>query len=131
MRGLSGHVLLVARGNERETHASAGNRQGRFGTLISMFYGRVPARFACCGAGARSGRLPVAVAGFMLTALAIMALGMASTFAVRRSLHRSGVGAISLNTAGNTLIPVVLLGSNPAAASNRERVLRPWTAPDA
>jgi FHS family glucose/mannose:H+ symporter-like MFS transporter len=95
--------------------------KGRFGTLISMFMG--VCLLASLVAGPvldQVGYKPVAVAGFMLTALAIMALGMASTFAgAAAACTVLGVGAISLNTAGNTLIPVVLFGgANPAAASN-------------
>jgi MFS transporter, FHS family, glucose/mannose:H+ symporter len=95
--------------------------RGRFGTLISAFM------FTCLVvsliAGVVTDKLgygPVAVFGFAATALGILLLAQAKAFgsAVLCCIGL-GFGAMALNTAGNTLIPMVLFsGTNPAAASN-------------
>jgi fucose permease len=63
---------------------------------------------------------PVALLGFAVTSLSMFILAFASSFSV--ALIASvllGVGAMSLNTVGNTLIPVVLFkGQDPVRASN-------------
>lgn len=95
--------------------------KGRFGTLISMFMAVCLVASLIAGPVLdQVGYKPVAVTGFTVTSLAIMLLGMSRTFAgTAAACTLLGVGAISLNTAGNTLIPVVLFdGKNPAAASN-------------
>jgi len=95
--------------------------QGKFGTLISVFM------FSCLVASLilgvsidKLGYKPVAIFGFVLTALCIFMLAAGKSFgmAVLPCLLL-GFGAMALNTAGNTMIPVVLFGGeNPAAASN-------------
>jgi len=95
--------------------------QGKFGTLISAFM------FACLVASLivgvtidKLGYRPVAIFGFVATALCIFVLARAGTY--QTALFPCillGFGAMALNTAGNTLIPVVLFsGRNLAAASN-------------
>src|SRR5512136_1789005 len=95
--------------------------RGRFGTLISAFM------FTCLLVSLLAGLVtdkvgygPVAVFGFAAAALAIVLLARARTFASAVFCCVGlGFGAMALNTAGNTLIPVVLFGGeNPAAASN-------------
>jgi MFS transporter, FHS family, glucose/mannose:H+ symporter len=95
--------------------------RGRFGTLISAFM------FTCLVVSLIAGLVtdklgygPVAVFGFVAAALAIFLLARAQTFAAAvLCCIGLGFGAMALNTAGNTLIPVVLFGgTNPAAASN-------------
>lgn len=95
--------------------------RGRFGTLISAFM------FTCLVvsliAGVVTDKLgygPVAVFGFAAAALAMLLLARAASFAsALLCCVGLGFGAMALNTAGNTLIPVVLFGgTNPAAASN-------------
>jgi len=95
--------------------------RGRFGTLISAFM------FTCLIvsliAGVVTDKLgygPVAVFGFAAAALGILLLARAASFASAvLCCIGLGFGAMALNTAGNTLIPVVLFGgTNPAAASN-------------
>jgi fucose permease len=95
--------------------------QGKFGSLISAFM------FTCLIASLimgvvtdKIGYKPVAAFGFVATAACIFMLAYGKTYqmAVIPCLLL-GFGAMALNTAGNTLIPVVLFGGeNPAAASN-------------
>lgn len=95
--------------------------QGRFGTLISAFM--LMCLFASLVMGVvvdKLGYKPVAIFGFVVTAVCILILARGKTFsAVLLPCLLLGFGAMALNTAGNTLIPVVLFGGeNPAAASN-------------
>jgi len=95
--------------------------KGKFGTLISTFM--LTSLIASLIIGVvidKIGYKPVAIFGFVLTALCIFLLAHGRTFeAALWSCLLLGFGAMALNTAGNTLIPVVLFdGKNPAAASN-------------
>jgi fucose permease len=95
--------------------------QGKFGSLISAFM------FICLLASLVTGVVtdkigykPVAIFGFIATAACIFLLARAATYSMALiPCLLLGFGAMALNTAGNTLIPVVLFGGkNPAAASN-------------
>lgn len=95
--------------------------QGKFGSLISAFM------FSCLVASLvmgvvvdKLGYKPVAVLGFIATATCIFMLAGGNTYgSALLPCLLLGFGAMALNTAGNTLIPVVLFGGkNPAAASN-------------
>jgi fucose permease len=95
--------------------------QGKFGSLISAFM------FACLIASLimgvvvdKIGYKPVAIFGFIATAVCIFILARGQTYGMAiLPCLLLGFGAMALNTAGNTLIPVVLFGGeNPAAASN-------------
>lgn len=95
--------------------------KGKFGSLISTFM------FSCLVASLiigvvidKIGYKPVAVFGFAATALCILLLAQGKTFVMAAvACILLGFGAMALNTAGNTLIPMVLFeGQNPAAASN-------------
>jgi fucose permease len=70
------------------------------------------------------GYKPVAIFGFIVVAACIFILARGTSYltALVPCLFL-GFGAMALNTAGNTLIPVVLFGGeNPAAASNMGNV---------
>jgi len=95
--------------------------QGKFGSLISAFM------FTCLIASLivgvvidKIGYKPVAIFGFVATALCIFLLARGQTYGMAIvPCLLLGFGAMALNTAGKTLIPVVLFGGkNPAAASN-------------
>jgi fucose permease len=95
--------------------------QGKFGSLISAFM------FTCLVASLITGVVvdkigykPVAIFGFIATAVCIFVLARGQTYSTALlPCLLLGFGAMALNTAGNTLIPVVLFGGeNPAAASN-------------
>ena len=95
--------------------------KGRFGTLISAFMVMCLVASLIMGWGVdKLGYKPVAIFGFVVTAGCIFALSRGTTYgAVVIPCLVLGFGAMALNTAGNTLIPVVLFGGeNPAAASN-------------
>ncbi len=66
------------------------------------------------------GYKPVAVVGFVVTSGSMFLLAFAPSYElVRLACVFLGVGAMCLNTVGNTLIPVVLFeGKDPARASN-------------
>ncbi len=95
--------------------------EGKFGSLVSAFM------FSCLVASLIVGVVtdlvgyrPVAVSGFVLTALCTLVVARARSYGMMLApCILLGFGAIALNTAGNTLLPVVLFeGRNPAAASN-------------
>jgi fucose permease len=95
--------------------------QGKFGSMISAFM------FACLVASLIVGVVtdsigykPVAMFGFVATAICIFVFANAKTYnAAMLPCILLGFGAMALNTAGNTLLPIVLYnGENPAAASN-------------
>ncbi|MGM0653445.1 MAG: MFS transporter, partial [Bacillota bacterium] len=66
------------------------------------------------------GYKPMAIFGFVITALSFILLAIASSFpGAIIACILMGFGAMALNTVGNTLIPVVLFeGKDPARASN-------------
>ncbi|HOG29733.1 MAG TPA: MFS transporter, partial [Vicinamibacterales bacterium] len=68
----------------------------------------------------RFGYRPVAIAGFLVAAVSMLLLAVAASYATALvACILLGVGAMCMNTVGNTLIPVVLFGGkDPARASN-------------
>lgn len=68
----------------------------------------------------RFGYKPVAIVGFAVAALSMVLLRVAASYEMAiLACILTGVGAMCLNTVGNTLIPVVLFGGkDPARASN-------------
>jgi len=66
------------------------------------------------------GYKPFAILGFLVTSGSLFLLAFAPSYTlVRLACILLGIGAMSLNTVGNTLIPVVLFkGQDPARASN-------------
>lgn len=95
--------------------------EGMFGSLVmglfltscivQLFIGPLVDKF---------GYKPLAVVGFVVTSGSIFLLAFASSFSSAMvACILLGIGAMSLNTVGNTLIPVVLFeGKDPARASN-------------
>jgi fucose permease len=79
--------------------------------IVQLFIGPAVDRF---------GYKPLAVLGFVVTSASIFLLAFATSFSTAfLACVCLGVGAMSLNTVGNTLIPVVLFeGKDPARASN-------------
>lgn len=95
--------------------------QGRFGALVSAFM------LSCLTASMIVGIVidmvgykPVAVAGFIIAGLCTLGIARGRSYAaVMIACVLLGFGAVSLNTAGNTLLPTVLFkGANHAAAIN-------------
>jgi fucose permease len=79
--------------------------------IVQLFIGPAVDKF---------GYKPLAILGFIVTGGSIFLLAFATTFnSAFFACMLLGVGAMSLNTVGNTLIPVVLFeGRDPARASN-------------
>src|SRR5512139_3937846 len=66
------------------------------------------------------GYRPVAIVGFLVASLGMFLIGLATSLATAfLACVLLGIGAMCLNTVGNTLVPVVLFdGKDPARASN-------------
>jgi len=99
--------------------------QGKFGSLISAFMLTCLIASLIIGVTVdQIGYKPVAIFGFLIAAVCIFVLANAKTYEVAFGACLAlGFGAMALNTAGNTLIPVVLFdGKDPAAASNMGNV---------
>lgn len=95
--------------------------QARFGTLVASFMSACLVASLLMGVITdRFGYRPVAVFGFVLSAVCILLFARSQSYAATQvSCLLFGFGAMALNTAANTLIPVVFFaGENPAAASN-------------
>ncbi len=95
--------------------------RGRFGTLISALMLTCVAASLLAGAITdRVGFGAVAISGFVITSICLFLLSRSKTFgAAAAACVFLGFGAMAMNTAGNTMIPMVLFGGkNPAAASN-------------
>lgn len=100
---------------------SMGISSGQFGTLVFGFF------LSSCIVQLFVGPLvdsvgfkPVALLGFIVTGVSLFLLSIASSLSFALfACVLMGVGAMSLNTVGNTLIPIVLFeGKDPARASN-------------
>jgi fucose permease len=95
--------------------------EARFGSLImALFLTSCIVQLFIGPAVDRFGYKPLAVLGFVVTSASIFLLAFATTYGTAfLACMLLGVGAMSLNTVGNTLIPVVLFeGKDPARASN-------------
>ncbi|MBN1998375.1 MFS transporter [candidate division KSB1 bacterium] len=93
----------------------------QFGTLVMvMFLTSSLVQLIIGPAVDKFGYKPLAIIGFVVTSLSMFLLAFAPSFAVAvLACFLMGIGAMSLNTVGNTLIPVVLFqGKDPARASN-------------
>jgi fucose permease len=104
-----------------ELKAALSIDEGQFGSLIMALF------LTCCIVQIMIGPLvdkfgykPIAVLGFIVTSGSLFLLAFAPSFGLARlACILLGIGAMSLNTVGNTLIPVVLFkGRDPARASN-------------
>lgn len=95
--------------------------QGRFGSLVAGFMSACLVASLLMGVLTdRFGYRPVAVFGFVLAAVCIFLFARSKSYAATLvACLLFGFGAMALNTAANTLIPLVFFGGkNPAAASN-------------
>jgi fucose permease len=104
-----------------ELMAALSINAGRFGSLVMVLF------LTCCIVQFIIGPLvdkfgykPIALLGFVVTSGSLFLLAFAPSYElVRLACVLLGIGAMSLNTVGNTLIPVVLFGGkDPARASN-------------
>jgi fucose permease len=95
--------------------------EAQFGSLImALFLTSCIVQLFVGPAVDKFGYKPLAILGFIVTGGSIFLLAFATTFnSAFFACMLLGVGAMSLNTVGNTLIPVVLFGGrDPARASN-------------
>jgi FHS family glucose/mannose:H+ symporter-like MFS transporter len=95
--------------------------QGQFGSLVlGLFLTGCIVQFIIGPLVDKFGHKPIAVIGFVVTGGSMFLLAFAASFsAAMLACVLLGIGAMSLNTVGNTLIPVVLFGGrDPARASN-------------
>lgn len=94
---------------------------GQFGTLVTaLFFTSCIVQLITGPVVDKIGHKPVAVIGFAAVSISMIMLALASSFsAALAACIILGIGAMSVNTVGNTLIPVVLFeGKDPARASN-------------
>lgn len=94
---------------------------GKFGTLVlGLFLTSCVVQLFIGPIVDKIGYKPVAILGFVVTSLSMLLLAVANSFSLALfACILMGVGAMAVNTVGNTLIPVVLFdGKDPARASN-------------
>jgi len=103
--------LMAALNIDAAQFASLGMALFLTSCIVQLFIGPAVDKF---------GYKPVAILGFLVTSGSIFLLASAGSFNVAfAACVLLGVGAMSCNTVGNTLIPVVLFeGRDPARASN-------------
>jgi len=95
--------------------------EGQFGSLaMGLFLTSCIVQFIIGPLVDKFGYKPIAIVGFIVTSGSMFLLAFASSFFLAMlACILLGIGAMSLNTVGNTLIPVVLFGGkDPARASN-------------
>jgi fucose permease len=104
-----------------ELMASLNIDAGQFGTLVlGVFLTSCIVQLFIGPLVDKIGYKPVAIIGFVVTSFSMLLLAFATSFYLALiACILLGIGAMSLNTVGNTLIPVVLFkGKDPARASN-------------
>jgi len=100
---------------------SLGINEGQFGTLaMGLFLTSCIVQLIIGPLVDKLGYKPIAILGFVVTSGSLFLLAYASNFGLALiACILLGIGAMSLNTVGNTLIPIVLFeGKDPARASN-------------
>jgi fucose permease len=100
---------------------SLGIDEGQFGTLaMGLFLTSCIVQLVIGPLVDKLGYKPIAILGFVVTSGSMFLLAFAADFNMALlACILLGVGAMSLNTVGNTLIPIVLFdGKDPARASN-------------
>ena len=100
---------------------SLGINEGQFGTLVmGLFLTSCIVQLIIGPMVDKLGYKPIAILGFVVTSASVFILAFATSFGIALvACILLGIGAMSLNTVGNTLIPVVLFeGQDPPRASN-------------
>ncbi|MDH7513416.1 MAG: MFS transporter [Clostridiales bacterium] len=95
--------------------------EGQFGSLVmGLFLTSCIVQVIIGPLVDKLGYKPIAILGFVVTSGSMFLLAFAPSFSLALlACVLLGIGAMSLNTVGNTLIPVVLFeGKDPARASN-------------
>jgi len=112
-------VVIGAISVELKTALGIGNSE--IGTLVlTLFLTACIVQLVIGPLVDKFGHKPIAIAGFTICSLSMFLLGAADNFnLVLIAAFLLGVGAMCVNTVGNTLMPVVLFaGRDPARASN-------------
>lgn len=100
---------------------SLGIDEGQFGSLaMGLFLSSCIVQLIIGPLVDKLGYKPIAILGFIVTGASLFLLAFSSSYGMAMlACVFLGVGAMSLNTVGNTLIPIVLFeGRDPARASN-------------
>ena len=100
---------------------SLGINEGQFGSLVmGLFLTSCIVQLIIGPMVDKLGYKPIAILGFVVTSISMFLLAFAASFGIALvACILLGIGAMSLNTVGNTLIPIVLFeGKDPARASN-------------
>ena len=95
--------------------------EGQFGTVVmGLFLTSCIVQLIIGPMVDKLGYKPIAILGFVVTSISMFLLAFAASFGIALvACILLGIGAMSLNTVGNTLIPIVLFeGKDPARASN-------------
>jgi fucose permease len=120
--GLDHVVIAISLGAiSEELKADIGIDDAQLGSLaFTLFFTSMVVQLLIGPLVDKFGHKPIAVVGFLVMAVCMFLLASASSFAAALfACFLLGVGAMSLNTVGNTLIPVLLFGGeDPARASN-------------
>lgn len=94
---------------------------GQWGTVVRVFmYSAMIFQFFIGAVTDRIGHKPIPIAGFLITALVDFLIATVTSYSMLiLAVLSLGIGAMSLNTARNNIIPQVLFdGKDPACASN-------------
>jgi MFS transporter, FHS family, glucose/mannose:H+ symporter len=113
--------FIIVGSISEEIKAALGIDNAKLGTLVmGLFLTSCIVQFIIGPLVDKFGYKPIAILGFIVTCGSMFLLAFATNFSMALgACILLGIGAMSLNTVGNTLIPVVLFeGKDPARASN-------------
>jgi len=121
--------LIILGSISTELMEALGINSGQFGTLVTaLFLTSCIVQLITGPIVDKIGHKPVAVIGFASVSISMFILAFASGFSTALiACIILGIGAMSVNTVGNTLIPVVLFGGkDPARASKDTWIELPY-----
>ena len=113
--------LIILGSISVELMAALNINAGQFGTLVmGLFLTSCIVQLFIGPLVDKIGYKPVAIIGFTIVSISMFLLAISTSFSLALlACILMGVGAMSLNTVGNTLIPIVLFeGNDQARASN-------------
>lgn len=116
-----GFCFIILGSISSELMSALGIDGGKFGTLVlALFLTSCIVQLFIGPLVDKVGYKPIAILGFAVTSVSMLILAFAQSFyPALFACVLMGVGAMALNTVGNTLMPVVLYdGKDPARAAN-------------
>jgi FHS family glucose/mannose:H+ symporter-like MFS transporter len=116
-----GIAFIIVGAISEELKKEIGITNAEIGTLVSaLFFTSMIVQLIIGPMVDKFGHKPIAVVGFLVASLSLFLIASAASFGMALwACILLGIGAMCLNTVGNTLIPVVLFGgTDPARASN-------------